>query len=58
MQALRDSGIEVDPRQAFEALKVMGTGFEKVGDFEDIAGSGFNEGNGESEDDGKGKKPK
>lgn len=47
MTALRDAGIEVDPRQAFEALKTMGgSGFDGVGDLDS-----YTRGDGEGEGD-------
>lgn len=39
MASLQAAGIEVDPRQAFEALKIMGEGFENVGDLSEIKSS-------------------
>ncbi|GAA5975913.1 hypothetical protein JCM11641_002836 [Rhodosporidiobolus odoratus] len=54
MAALKSSGVEVDPRQAFQALQMMGgKGFEDIkGDLEDLhekvrKGEGNEEGEGE-----------
>lgn len=50
MKGLKDAGITIDPKQAFEALKTMGgEGFEGVGGFEAASGRGFR---GEGEDEG------
>ena len=54
MKSLKDAGIEVDPRQAFAALKTKGgKDFDTVRDFDDYNSGGFNEGDDEGK---KGKK--
>lgn len=54
MGALRDAGIDVNPREAFKALQTMGgKDFEKVGDLDDYNSGGFNEGDDEGKKGGK-----
>ena len=44
MTTLTNAGIDVDPRQAFAALKTMGgKDFDKVGDLDDYKSGGFKE---------------
>lgn len=47
MRALKDAGINIDPRAAFEALKTMGgEGFEKLNSLETLIEGGEGRKNG------------
>jgi hypothetical protein len=59
MNSLKKAGIEVDPKEAFKALQMMGTGFGGLGSDGDLSGfhRGVNKGGkGEGEGEGEGEK--